>query len=60
MIGVYTIKHKAGKIIRYLECKTCGWKPENNKWIEDDPAYVGDLKGQKRLRFDDDETKQPG
>jgi len=53
VIGVYTIRRERGKIIRYLGCKACGWKPDDNKWVEDDPSFVGDARGQKRLPFDD-------
>lgn len=53
VIGVYTIKREAGRVIRYLECKLCGWKPDDNKWVVADPDFKGDLKGQKRLPFDE-------
>lgn len=58
VIGVYTTKREAGKVIRYLQCKLCGWKPNDNKWVEVDPAFKGDLRGQKRLPFDQGDESQ--
>jgi len=54
VIGVYTTRREAGKIIRYLSCRECGWKPTDNKIVETDPNFTGDLKGQKRFDFDAD------
>ena len=28
-------KPKIGKVVRYLECDTCGQKPEDNKFVAD-------------------------
>jgi predicted RNA-binding Zn-ribbon protein involved in translation (DUF1610 family) len=34
VIGVYTTKRTVATITRYLECRECGFKPEDNKIIE--------------------------
>jgi predicted RNA-binding Zn-ribbon protein involved in translation (DUF1610 family) len=34
VIGVYTTKRTVATITRYLECRECGFKPEDNKIVE--------------------------
>lgn len=37
VLGVYSVHHRNGKIIRYLSCNDCNWKPEDNKISTNDP-----------------------
>ncbi len=34
VIGVYTTKRTVATITRYLECRECGFKPDDNKIVE--------------------------
>lgn len=36
-IGVYCTQHAGGSVIRWLECKSCGWKPPDSKWVSSPP-----------------------
>lgn len=53
VIGVYAVKRQAGMVVRYLECRACGWKPNGNKMVSPDPDYKPRDNGQRRLPFDD-------
>ncbi len=32
-VGVYCVENAEQRTIRYLGCKSCGWKPRDSKWV---------------------------